>query len=594
MNLNIKALRTAISPDPLRVLLLVLLVTVPFLGMTLFNTKGEPREAIVAVSMLEQHNWILPQSCGTDIPYKPPMLAWCIALLSQLLNGGVVSEWTSRLPSALALAVMLTGTCCFVRRRCATDAPGHTAFMTAIVTLTSFEVYRAGMACRVDMLNTMFIVLAIYTLYKYIEHQRSPLPAILMMSGAFLTKGPVGVVLPSLVIWIYVMAGTPRRWWGVTWRIALCGIGASVLPLLWYIAAWRQGGDGFVSLVLEENFGRFTGTMTYESHVNPWWYNAVTLVAGWLPWTLLAVLSLFSIKYRRPRHNGIIRRLHGRFMALDPVMRLSIVTSAVVFIFYCIPSSKRSVYLLPMYPFVGYMLARYIAWLYKARGRMALVYAGVIAVIAIVAPVLMLVITDTTCAIPGVKADIITDMRLYPVQWWQATTLGISAGMGCILLRVISSRRLAHATVMTLLLTTCAIYISFGALYSPAVLNARSDKSLADIISVHAPEGEIYSYSVDPMMRYYTVGFYTGDRVRRLDLDIDRGLEPEHGVMMVPEGDIDAFGQFAGQLADRYTFVPVQTVGRRSCDFRSPTHIFKFIKNDTRPEQLLFTNENSK
>ncbi len=36
------------------------LVILPFLGETVFYSKGEPREAIVAFSMLESGNWILP------------------------------------------------------------------------------------------------------------------------------------------------------------------------------------------------------------------------------------------------------------------------------------------------------------------------------------------------------------------------------------------------------------------------------------------------------------------------------------------------------------------------------------------------------
>ena len=44
---------------------------IPWLGLAPFNTKGEPREAIVAVSMLQSGNWILPVSFGADIPYKP-------------------------------------------------------------------------------------------------------------------------------------------------------------------------------------------------------------------------------------------------------------------------------------------------------------------------------------------------------------------------------------------------------------------------------------------------------------------------------------------------------------------------------------------
>ena len=40
-------------------LVLICVVTLlPFLGLTDFHTKGEPREAVVAYSMLETGNWL--------------------------------------------------------------------------------------------------------------------------------------------------------------------------------------------------------------------------------------------------------------------------------------------------------------------------------------------------------------------------------------------------------------------------------------------------------------------------------------------------------------------------------------------------------
>ena len=38
-----------------------------FLGQTFFNTRGEPREAVVALSMLQQGNWVLPVNNGVEL-----------------------------------------------------------------------------------------------------------------------------------------------------------------------------------------------------------------------------------------------------------------------------------------------------------------------------------------------------------------------------------------------------------------------------------------------------------------------------------------------------------------------------------------------
>ena len=62
-----------------------------FLGQTFFNTRGEPREAVVALSMLQQGNWVLPVNNGVELAFKPPFFHWCIAAISTV--AGAVNEY---------------------------------------------------------------------------------------------------------------------------------------------------------------------------------------------------------------------------------------------------------------------------------------------------------------------------------------------------------------------------------------------------------------------------------------------------------------------------------------------------------------------
>ena len=132
--------------------LLSVLVLVPFLGETIFYSKGEPREAIVAYTMLESGNWILPMNYGVEIAYKPPFLYWTIAVISSVLGG--VSEFSARMPSALAFLAMQLVFFSFVAKR----KDVKTAFLTSILLLSSFEVHRAAVACRLEMLQVSLIV----------------------------------------------------------------------------------------------------------------------------------------------------------------------------------------------------------------------------------------------------------------------------------------------------------------------------------------------------------------------------------------------------------------------------------------------------
>ena len=359
----------------LSLFLLCLITLLPFLGITEFNTKGEPREAVVAVSMLNQDNWILPVNNGADIPYKPPFFHWCIAALS--LPQGYVSEFTSRLPSALSLIVMvMSGFFFFAKRKDKT-----VALIAALLTLTSIEVHRTAIVCRVDMMLTAFIVCALYMLYRWYERgcRGIPIIAILCMSGAMFTKGPVGVLLPPLVMGIFMLI-RGHRFWPTFGKFVVFGILALILPLMWYVAAYMQGGDHFLELVKEENLGRFLGKMSYESHENPVWYNFMTVIVGWLPWTLLLLISLFSLKYHKVQLS--LRSAWDKVRGADPLKLFVWLSFIVIFVFYCIPKSKRSVYLLPIYPFMAYLIAEYLVYLVRFKIRPLKIFAGFLAFVA--------------------------------------------------------------------------------------------------------------------------------------------------------------------------------------------------------------------
>ena len=82
------------------------------------------------------------------------------------------------------------------------------------------------------------------------------------------------------------------------------------------ISAGRRAIPG---LVLEENVLRFMGKMSYSSHENRAYYNVITLVAGFIPYTLLVVMSLFVLKYKglKVRLSGLWSNIPNRIKSMD-------------------------------------------------------------------------------------------------------------------------------------------------------------------------------------------------------------------------------------------------------------------------------------
>lgn len=468
-------------------LLVCLLLFVPWLGDTYFYTKGEPREAIVATSILQSGDWILPVSQGTDIPYKPPLLAWCVALLALVFNNGVVNEFIARLPSALAASGMLCATFAMVHR---SSSNKLMAWLTMLICATSFEVFRSATACRVDMLLTACMVGGIYSMYTMRCNGWYALPAILLLSGAVLTKGPVGALLPCLCMGIYLLLER-QNFFRVFFTLTGICVASFILPAVWYYLAWKQGGDGFLQLAWEENIGRLTGNMGYESHVNPWWYNIVSLLGGFAPWTLPALVALCLRRVRK----AIRGSLPFRGWPL-----LCAVCALTVFIFYCIPSSKRSVYLLPCYPFMAYG----IAWTLEKIGRTRLMSAWCyfLGVLSILAGAVFVAVCAGWVNIKGVT----------PVSPW---LWGVALLPAVVCAYTMFTRRPRMLGLTTAVSFTYLLVMAYLAAYMPLALDAKSDVYAAREIEKRVPAGAPL-YGVvpqDSLLRYYGINFYLKDRM---------------------------------------------------------------------------------
>lgn len=553
------------------VCVIAVMLTVPFLGLTDFYSKGEPREAVVAYTMVEHGNWILPINNGGDIPYKPPFFHWCIALFSLLQ--GHVSEFTSRLPSALALVAMSVGGFVFFAKR----KNANMALLATLLSLTAFEVHRAGINCRVDMVNTAFMVGALFLMFRWWERGKHTMPwlAILCMSGATLTKGPVGMLLPCAVMGVFMLTQRESLW-STVWRLGLTALLSLVLPLCWYYAAYLQGGDEFLRLVKEENIDRLLGKMAYESHENPFWYNFLTLITGWLPYTLLFVFSLFVLPWKRFSKSGFMQSVRRA----EPMQVFVWLAFGLILFFYCIPKSKRSVYLLPCYPFMAWLMAQYVVWLVANRLSAVKAYAWLMGVLGVVLSVAFVVLK--TGVVPDTlfhgkhAADNIAmlhaleSISLSPSHLLFAL-LPAAVGVATIMTLLKKDDALRNRVVWLSLSVVVALFLALDSTFQPAVLNTKADKPLAPQIEQRFDMTKMYSYMSSPMLHFFSLNFYLGDRIQQFEK-----VKPEDGVLMIPEDDVEEFKKTVGR---GYCLQRVWQI-RRAVEEKHEVGFYKFCKRE--------------
>lgn len=538
MNINTSRKESSARQFGWLVFLLSALLTLPWIGLGNFYTRGEPREALVAVAMLEQGNFILPFFQG-EFAFKPPMLHWLVALFS--LPQGYVSEMTARLPSALACIAMCCAFYSFVSRR---FSPSR-SFYASLILMSCFEVHRAAMTCRVDMVLTMFVVLAFLALYRWYEKGYKGMPwlASLAISGAILTKGPIGAILPCFALFVFMLFYR-EKWSRIILSLVKVSVLSVIIPLVWYVAAYRQGGDVFMRLVMEENFGRFLGKMSYESHEHSFLINFAMIASGMLPWSLLVVLGIVTAKWGKLKSGKKwVKEQWQRFRAANPMIVFSVVAAVCVFVFYCIPASKRSVYLLPMYPFMSLLVANYMVDLYMERKKIVKIYAVFLAVVSLLYIALLYAVHFADLSILGTSRG--ARRLIVQMTALQTTDIGFLYIVLTLLPTIVAVAVLAGVRHWKNVLFGVAglwmlVTLTLDGLLLPAIKNSVPDYQFAQSVAMFQPEGDIYFYrpAGEKEEAIYTVGFYLGDRLVSCN---EETAYPDEGVALFRETNRDKF-----------------------------------------------------
>jgi 4-amino-4-deoxy-L-arabinose transferase-like glycosyltransferase len=326
----------SLPPRATAVLLALVLALALFrLGATPLLGPDEPRYARVAVEMQRSGAWVTPTLQGQPWLEKPPLYYW--------LAGGAFAalgekEAAARTPAVLALLLLAGATALFGARLYGSAAGLHAGFVAG----TSLLPFAYGRAASMDMLLAATVTLSIgfAGLRLLGVAGRLAIVAAAAAAGlAMLAKGPLGLLLPMLVLGGYLL--TTREWRSLRELLTPGALAAfAVVALPWYVAiALDQGRHFFDVFILNHNIERFTSTI--HNHPGPAWYYLPVLVAGLFPWSGLAVPALLRIA---PRAS-----LPDRFLLAWLLLPLA---------FFSLAGSKLPGYILPCVPPLAILMGR--------------------------------------------------------------------------------------------------------------------------------------------------------------------------------------------------------------------------------------------
>jgi len=326
-----------------------LLLVAGIAGLAVFYTLGadrfvladpdEARCALIAREMLQTGQWLAPHLNGEPYFDKPPLYFWILAGSVRLFGE---NEWALRLPSAVTMAGLVGLTAVL-----AWQFFGRTAALLAAATFAlSAGAVIGSRVVRMDMLLAFWVAAALVCWSRAYLRGGSRhwyLAGYAAIGLGCLTKGPVALVIPALVVGAYLLwAGRLRD---VPAMRPVLGLGLIVLICGgWYAQmCWRFPGYAY-EFFWRQHVARYAGSGL--GRTAPWWYLPGSLLAALLPWTFLVGLAAWD---RRPRRNS-------------PAGEKFLWAWGLVVLGLFLPSRSRLPnYLLPMLPSTFALLGVYLA-----------------------------------------------------------------------------------------------------------------------------------------------------------------------------------------------------------------------------------------
>lgn len=331
-----------------RLVLLALLGVVLYVGcIGLFDLwyPDEPDIAEVARAMFVSGDWIAPRRNGVIWVDYPPLVYWAGSLSAAVLGG--MNAFTLRLPSALAAIGLVLLTCAVGSRW----YDGKTGLWAGFLLLTFSQFVLQAVGYRTDMLFSFFIGAGLLVYASGLGDRIRWWPrvaAFALLGLALLTKGPLGLLLPGLVLTLWHGA---RREWRPLLELAPLSLISLAIYLPWFFAcAKAMGSDNMLYELWAQNFQRFVSGE--RMHARPFYYYLVSISYDLAPWTLLLPFALW--------------RIHRNRLWQDRHTQLAIWWFAAFFAFLSIAVTKRQMYLLPAYPAIALLIAPWITAVTRA------------------------------------------------------------------------------------------------------------------------------------------------------------------------------------------------------------------------------------
>jgi 4-amino-4-deoxy-L-arabinose transferase-like glycosyltransferase len=424
--------------------------------------SSEARYAEISREMLTSHDWLHPRLLGIQHFHKPPVTYWLTAAGLALAGPTAVGVRLLAVLAVLVQVLLVYGLGKLVFR-----ADERHALAAAVLYGTLPVVLISALNVTTDAYLMTLELAAAYGMLRYL-HGGGWRWFYLFWVGlglAFLTKGPVGAVLPLMVVaGHYFRQPQPKR--SLTWHHLLGPVLLVVIGLSWYLYLVAEN-KGFLDYFLwKQTAERFANADAFK-RAKPWWFYLVLVPVGSLPWVVALLVQIGRTRWAsvpQQWRNVLI------FWVLVPL------------VFFSLAKSKLLLYLLPVFPGIALLTVYYLGRLTDAvLYRWYVVMSGVLALLM-----------AGLCLLPALAGALGIELQVSPL-----TALWPAAGIVALVLQQLlwTQVRVAPRLLALTVIFGITLLLTAKPILHQNQLAASSTRPIADWLRAqHLDEGPVLVY----------------------------------------------------------------------------------------------------
>lgn len=266
----------------------------------------ESNYALTAKEMLQAGNYLSPQIYGNYWYDKPILFYWEVIAAFKVFG---VNEWAARFfPAVFGISGLLM-TYWFTQKL----FNRLTALVATVILGTSLEYWLISKTVITDMTLFVFFNAALIFFYLgyYLKKRNYYYGAYFFAGLAVLTKGPIGLLLPGLIVVLFLVS--QRDYKELLHMKWLGGIAIFVLTAgPWYYYMYSVHGMDFIDTFLGVH-NVLRATVSEHPRDNVWYYYLGMFIIGFFPW-------VFTLPYLFKRRFQAQRQMLKTAGAVDAVV----------------------------------------------------------------------------------------------------------------------------------------------------------------------------------------------------------------------------------------------------------------------------------